>query len=385
MSPPFKIATLFAALAFLGTGCANADSTRFVYEPFVPGGKPFPKDVERPDLALPLPPGAVRRTSDGNPKDEKNRLVLDAEFLNRALDTPSPQPWVWERYGQFFRMAKPEVKAQFWEQFRAHLRRGGPPDAQELASFIEHVKKNMVFVEGGSFWFGDWGAREGQPGPVTGDDNNKPPQHVTVSSFSIYRTQVTYGDYDVYSRATGGKFLADGESIVLEFRYPDYPVWSSRWDDAKNYCQWLAKVTGEPFDLPTETQWEYAARDGGKEIHFAGPHPFDWDALEQLFKSNRGRSAGLTISLPVGSMLSGELGIADMSGAGHEWVNDWYSQDISGRSGSVDPKGPAHGTERVARPVSGGFETVVTRRGRDPNKRLGPGFRCVLNSRTAWR
>ena len=116
MSFRFNIVTLLTFATLLGTGCANADSSQFVYKPFVPGGKPFPKAVERPDLALPLPPGAVKRTSDGNPKDEKNRLVLDAEFLNRALDTPSPQPWVWERYGQFFRMAKPEVKAQFWEQ-----------------------------------------------------------------------------------------------------------------------------------------------------------------------------------------------------------------------------------------------------------------------------
>ena len=379
MSLATKILPLAIFASVLNAGCAAADEKPFVYEPFVPGGNPFPKGAERPDLALPLPTGAIDRSPAGNPKNTK-QLVVDPAFIKRALDTPSPEPWVWERFREFFSWSEDDVEQEFWKVFREHLRRGGPPDEKELAEFIKHVKKNMVFVEGGSFWFGDWGAREGQPGPVTGDDNNKPPQQVTVSSFSIYRTRVTYGDYDVYSRATGGKFIGDEENYGMNFRFPDYPVIGARWNEAKTYCQWLAKITGEPFDLPTETQWEYAARDGGKEIHFAGSYPFDWDALEQRFRSTEKLSAGHSISLPVGTMGRSALGIADMSGAGHEWVNDWYSKDISGRSGLVNPKGPDQGTERVARPVSGGFETVVTRSGRDPHKPYGPGFRCVLNN-----
>ncbi len=385
MSFRIKLVTVLAAATVLGAGCANADSTRFVYEPFVPGGKPFAKDVERPDLALPLPPGAVDRSPAGNPKNTK-QLIVDPSFIKQALDTPSPQPWVWERFYEFFSWSEDDVEQDFWKVFREHLRRGGPPDEQELARFVEHIKKNMVFVEGGSFWFGDWGAREGQPGPVTGDDNNRPPQYVTVSSFSIYRTRVTYGDYDVYSRATGGKFMGDGESYEIKFRFPDYPVLSVSWNDAKAYCQWLSKATGEPFDLPTETQWEYSARDGGKEVYFAGPFPFGGDPLREHLKHHQPRlSASELTSRPVGSYGTGSLGIADMVGYGREWVNDWYTPDISGRENAVDPRGPTAGTERVIRVgSSSGFKTALTRFGERPEAEFN-GFRCALSRPSPWR
>ncbi|MBT0963842.1 formylglycine-generating enzyme family protein [Denitromonas iodatirespirans] len=385
MSPPFKITALFAALAFLGTGCATAGPQAFVYEPFVPEGKPFPKGVERPDLALPLPPGAIDRSPAGNPKNTR-QLFVDPAFIKQALDTPSPEPWVWERFYEFFSWSEDDVEQEFWKVFREHLRRGGPPNEKELAAFIDHVKKNMVFVEGGSFWFGDWGAREGQPGPVTGDDNNKPPQYVTVSSFSIYRTQVTYGDYDVYSRARNGKFMGEGESYEIKFRFPNYPILSARWDEAKGYCQWLAKLTGEPFDLPTETQWEYAARDGGKEVYFAGPFPFgDTPMRDHLENHGRRLSASELTSRPVGSYGTGLLGIADMVGYEREWVNDWYAPDIFGRDHAVDPRGPVSGSERVVRFGSSGmFETAVSRRGEDPDEEF-IGFRCALNRLSPWR
>lgn len=383
MSLRLRTTALFAALAVLGTGLACAKPQVFVYEPFVPGGNPFPKGVERPDLALPLPPGAIDRSPAGNPKNAK-QLIIDPAFIKQALDTPSPDSWVWERFDEFFSWSEDDVEQEFWKVFREHLRRSGPPDEKELAAFIEHVKKNMVFVEGGSFWFGDWGAREGQPGPVTGDDNNRPPQYVTVSSFSIYRTRVTYGDYDVYSRATGGRFMGEGENYGMNFRFPNYPVLNVRWDEAKSYCQWLAKIAGMPFDLPTETQWEYAARDGGKEVYFSGSDPFDPDALELRFRRTEKLSAGHSISLPVGAMGTGTLGIADMSGTGYEWANDWYSPDIAGRNGSTDPKGPESGTERVIRGASGGMRTAVTREGSDPKKIYSRWFRCALNQSKRW-
>lgn len=355
--------------ALFTAGCATAE--------------PLPKTSERPDLELPLPPGAIGRTKSGNPKSDK-KLLLDPEFVKMALDTPSPQPYVRERLAQFFRLAEPDVEDQFWKLFRKHLSRGGPPDKAELDAFIERVKKNMVFVNGSSFWFGDWGAREGQPGPVTSDDNNKPPQYVTVSSFSIYRTRVTFADYDVFTRATDGRFKTDGDLYNIQYRIPDYPVKNVTWQDGKDYCTWLAGITGQPFDLPTETQWEYAARDGGKEVYFAGPYPFDDVALEALFRhaSDNYGSIGDT---PVGTYGVGTLGIADMAGIGYEWVSDWYTEDISGRSGATDPEGPSTGTQRVIRGVSGSLRTAVTRRGDDLDSKSERWFRCALNLDKPWR
>ncbi len=302
-----------------------------------------------------------------------------------ALDTPSPKPYVWKRLHEFFSWVEPEVEEQFWELFREHLSRGGPPDKAELDTFIERVKSNMVFVEGGSFWFGDWGAREGQPGAVTSDDNNKPPQDVTVSNFSIYRTRVTFADYDVFTRATKRTYKLDGEQYRIQYRFPDYPVMQVNWQDAKDYCAWLAEIAKQPFDLPSETQWEFAARDGGKEVYFAGPYPFDDIKLEKHFVATEGLSASSSVALPVGAMGEGELGIADMAGTGYEWVNDWYTPDISGRSDVLDPTGPPSGTERVIRGASGGLRTALTRRGDDPQKKSARWFRCALNLDEPWR
>ena len=358
-----------ATSALFAAACATAE--------------PLPKTSERPDLALPLPPGAIDRTESGNPKSKK-RLELDPEFVKMALDTPSPKPYVWKRLYEFFSWVEPEVEEQFWELFREHLSRGGQPNKVELDAFVERVKKNMVFVTGDSFWFGDWGAREGQPGPVTSDDNNKPPQYVTVSSFSIYRTRVTFADFDVFTRATKREFRFDGVGFAIPYRFPDYPV-DVNWHEAKAYCSWLAEISGEPFDLPAETQWEYAARDGGQEVYFAGPYPFDDIALEKRFVSTEGMSTSSSAVLPVGAMGAGELGIADMAGTGYEWVNDWYTPDISGRTSMVDPAGPKSGTQRVSRGASGGLQTALTRWGTDPNKQTAHWFRCALNLDKPWQ
>ena len=124
------------------------------------------------------------------------------------------------------------------------------------------------------------------------------------------------------------------------------------WFDAEKYCSWLGKVSGLPFALPTEAQWEYAARSRGqffivgtnsgvlemkgvnRGINISG-------ALDREdFAKKMGLSGGSMIALPVDSYPPNPLGLYDMAGNGFEWINDWYDPDYYKNSLAVDPRGP---------------------------------------------
>lgn len=124
------------------------------------------------------------------------------------------------------------------------------------------------------------------------------------------------------------------------------------WYDAEKYCTWLSKVSSLPFALPTEAQWEYAARSRGKffivgtnsgvlemkgvnrGINISG-------ALDREdFAVKMGLKGGRMTALPVDSYPPNPLGIYDMAGNGYDWINDWYDPDYYKNSPAVDPQGP---------------------------------------------
>jgi formylglycine-generating enzyme required for sulfatase activity len=159
-----------------------------------------------------------------------------------------------------------------------------------------------------------------------------------------------------------------------EFKGAKNPVERVSWNDAQEFIKRLNKMTGMQFRLPTEAEWEYAARGGNKSqgYNYSGGNIFDvaWAETNSTHM--------------VGTKRPNELGIYDMSGNVSEWCSDWFGKYKS--STQTNPVGPSSGTKRVMR--GGDYQewasfycTVSYRYSEDPNKSSrGSGFRLVLSA-----
>lgn len=206
---------------------------------------------------------------------------------------------------------------------------------QTLPQPIMELIHDMVKVEGGTFMMG--GTRE--QGEDAFDDE-KPAHKVTLSTFFIGRYPITQDQWEAVMGVNPSYFK--GEKL---------PVEKVSWFDCQEFAKKLSEMTGRHFRLPTEAEWEYAARGGkkGKRYKYSGGN-----ILNQVGWYNE-NSGG--ISHDVGQKSPNELGIYDMSGNIWEWVQDWkgdYTEDDQ-----VNPKGPETGIERVCR--GGGWNREIDR------------------------
>ena len=139
---------------------------------------------------------------------------------------------------------------------------------ENIKKLIEQTRRNMVYVEGGSFMMGDAGRIEnGKLRYWTYWRDTKPAHKVTLDSYYISKYELTYWEYDLYTDAVGIEPI-DMKASHHKTRCGNYAV-SVTWQRAVEYCEWLSKISGEPYCLPTEAQWEYAARNRGKNIYYA--------------------------------------------------------------------------------------------------------------------
>lgn len=231
----------------------------------------------------------------------------------------------------------------------------------------------MVLVEGGTF--------------TMGDTENGTAHKVTLTTFFIARTETTVLQYRTFCNATGRAFPSEMAG------YPnDAPMAWVSWHDAVAYTEWLSSKAGRNYRLPTEAEWEYAARGGKKSkgYKFSGSNSLD-DA------GWHGGNSGKDLH-KVGLKQANELGIYDMTGNLDEWCKD-FSGDYA-KENQKDPQGPATGRYRVQRGGNWGSsytQNFVVVTGRcyycDPDKRsstvtfgLGKtkeigyfGFRVVLS------
>jgi len=205
----------------------------------------------------------------------------------------------------------------------------------------------LVFVEGGTFTMGS----------MTGNEDERPIHKVTITSFWIGKYEVTQGQYRAVMGSAAMKSQGLSEGLVFS---DDYPVVNVSWYDAIEFCNKLsAKEQLEPvyeiasnrevvadfskngYRLPTEAEWEYAARGGKKSNNYpySGSSGLDWVGWDNL---NSGYHAH-----PVGSKDANELGIYDMSGNVDEWCWDYYGLYIS--ESQRDPTGNPNGNSRVIR------------------------------------
>ena len=191
----------------------------------------------------------------------------------------------------------------------------------------------LVYVPSGCFMMGS----------DDGYDDEQPVHEVCLSAFWIGQTEVTNAQYRHCVEAGACDLPGDTEYYDDE-AYADHPVVWVSWEDASAYAAWLSEETGQDWGLPTEAQWEYAAR-GPQAWVYPWGDAFNGDYV--VWGGNSYETA------PVGSKPEGAswVGAEDLSGNVWEWVADWYDADEYGTltEGVVNPTGPATGRYRVLR------------------------------------
>jgi formylglycine-generating enzyme required for sulfatase activity len=237
-----------------------------------------------------------------------------------------------------------------------------------LTQLESRALDSLVFIEGGTFIMGDFGA-VGEDGvwrpyfPPTAERNTS--HEVTLSSYSMSQHKTTWGDFDTYLLANDLPFIVQAFTKSWE-RTPFDQEPESRffvekpatvtWQEAKDYCQWLGAQTDLPLDLPTSAQWEFAGRNRGSKDWIFSTH--DGKAPHLYYQQTQPRQGGEFV--PIGSRLPpNPLGLYDMADNGKEWVNDWFSETWYRENPKVtDPQGPDEGTQKIVRNLDFSFSRM---------------------------
>lgn len=226
------------------------------------------------------------------------------------------------------------------------------PMSQQQRSNLPKIE--MVYVKGGTFTMGAT-SEQG----IDADDREKPAHKVTLDSYYIGKYEVTN---ELWKAVMGGTIVS------REGAKDNEPVVFVSWYDIQRFLRKLNAMTGKNYRLPTEAEWEFAARGGNasRGYKYAGSNirnevMWYWDDIHE-----------------VGTKSPNELGIYDMSGNVEEWCQDWYGDYSS--SSQLNPKGPNSGSERVARSGSNCSNCRVSIRfSRTPDSRYNDlGFRLAL-------
>jgi formylglycine-generating enzyme required for sulfatase activity len=244
----------------------------------------------------------------------------------------------------------------------------------ETTALALHVPAHMVYVRGGTFEMGD----------VMGDikaQHDETVHTVTISNFLLAKNELTFDEFDAFYKATGRALPSD-----FGWGRGKRPVINVDWYDAIEYCNWrsgqeglqavysinkngqdsnnsstrddkkwlvMTSLSANGYRLPTEAEWEYAARAGGKKVRFgngkdiADPKEINFDASFSGKKAYSVVNEYRQKTLPVGSFSPNILDLFDMSGNVWEWCGDWYGTYPS--SASNDPQGATGGSDRVIR------------------------------------
>src|SRR5579864_95808 len=182
-------------------------------------------------------------------------------------------------------------------------------------------------------------------GSTSGQDCERPVHRVWVDALLLAATQVTNAEYEHFLRATSGQvppFWSDPN-----FNHPQQPVTGVSWFEAAQYCEWLCSQTGRAYRLPTEAEWELAARGGLEQKEFP------WgDAAPQSLPDYATRwQAGPD---PGARYAPNAFGLYDICDNVHEWCRDWYDPNYYAASPERNPRGPEQSPMKPARKASRG-------------------------------
>ena len=207
------------------------------------------------------------------------------------------------------------------------------PNGNAGEYIVNGVSFTMKYVQGGTFTMGCTSERGGD---CYGDE--KPSHQVTLSDYWIGETEVTQALWEAVMGSNPSRFKGDNR-----------PVENVSWDDCQEFIRKLNALTGKTFALPTEAQWEYAARGGNKSRHckFAGSNTIGDVAWYRENCFDKGSSSPDYGTHPVKGKQANELGLYDMSGNVDEWCSDWKGEYSS--SSQTNPTGPSSGSIRVSR------------------------------------
>ena len=233
---------------------------------------------------------------------------------------------------------------------------------EKLQSVLQQLQNNMVYITGGTFTMG---CTSEQGSDCYNDE--KPAHQVTVSSFRMGKYEVTQAEWEAVMGSNPSSFK----------NCPNCPVENVSWNDVQNFLRRLNELTGGNYRLPTEAEWEYAAR-GGKGSNGYKHSGSDNIGAVAWYEDNSGNRTH-----PVGEKAANELGLYDMSGNVMEWCSDWYG--YYSRGDQTNPKGPSTGSDRVFRGGEWDFDArhcrVSIRFGNHPEYRdYSSGFRLVSPS-----
>jgi len=187
-----------------------------------------------------------------------------------------------------------------------------------------------IRIPEGWFWMGS----------DAGLDCERPRHRVWVDAFEICPVQVTNRQYAEFLRATGA--AAPPSFDHPDFNHSEQPVVAVSWFEAMAFCDWLRTTTGQPFRLPTEAEWERAARGGLED------KTYPWgDDAPQLRPGYAAK--WLTGPEPVGRCIPNGYGLYEMCENVHEWCSDWYDASYYAHSPERNPAGPEQGQRKSSR------------------------------------
>jgi sulfatase modifying factor 1 len=210
----------------------------------------------------------------------------------------------------------------------------------------EIVEPALIDVPEGWFWMGC------PAGQDVGREDEKPGHRVWIDAFQMAKYQTTNADYAVFLQATG--YAEPPNWRDPAFNDPQQPVVSVSWLDATAYCDWLCHALGKNFLLPTEAEWERAARGGIEDSLYpwGDCQPHELPKYAERWKTG---------PEPVGLFSPNAYGLYNLGDNVHEWCSDWYDPGYYAISPVRNPQGPATGIRRASRGGSWRHHIKVTR------------------------
>ena len=245
------------------------------------------------------------------------------------------------------------------------------PRHQDFTETAFGLNMRMIYVEGGTFTMGCTSEQGGDC-----DSDESPNRRTTVNSFYMGMLEVTQSQWEkVMGTSVYQQRNKANPEWPMEGTGPDYPMYYVSWEEAKEFCARLSRQTGKTYRLPTEAEWEYAAR-GGKKAEGTKYSGSNYLGSVAWYTDNSSSSTH-----PCGTKQANALGIYDMSGNVLEWCEDWYGNYLS--YDTNNPKGASSGQYRVLRGGSwynsASYCRVASRDYNTPDNRGGDGgFRVVL-------
>ena len=221
----------------------------------------------------------------------------------------------------------------------------------------------MVHVKGGCFMMGD--------SVGDGKANETPAHEVCLDDFFLSEIETT--------QLLWQQIMGNNPSRFNDCK--NCPVDMVSWNDVQTFIEKLNQITSNPYRLPTEAEWEYAARSAGKQQRWAGTNN---DAKLKLFawygENSNGRPQAVKAKQP------NTLGLYDMTGNVWEWVQDWYDNNYYQNSPKPNPKGPDNGDSKVLRGGSYffspmGIRTTVRATSPPDHRFFDIGFRLAISGK----